>query len=240
MTSLRQFVTCLALSFALPWLVLIIVPALLAQKLAPMSYDKEKDGRVGVYPGKGIYRQGQIVYASEGCVQCHTQMIRPAFYGITDQWKKGWGSDQSKIPTQPTRPTTMRDFMGEPFAYIGIQRTGPDLANVGYRLADVPREEIHAHLYDPRATHEWSIMPGLRHLYIEKKIQGNGSPQALKLTGDAAPKPGYEVVPSTDAELLVDYLLSLKKDAPIPGTIVSTEAPAAATPPAAPAPAAQK
>ena len=87
----------------------------------------------------------------------------------------------------------------------------------------VPRAEIHAHLYDPRASVEWSNMPSFRHLYILQKEQAGGSPKALKLRGEFRPKSGYEVVPSTDAELLVDYLLSLKKDAPIPGTI-TTEA----------------
>jgi hypothetical protein len=66
-----------------------------------------------------------------------------------------------------------------------------------------------------------------------QKVQGNGSPRALKISGDFAPKNGYEVVPTAEAELLVDYLLSLKKDAPIPGTIVNAEAPAAPASPAA-------
>jgi cytochrome c oxidase cbb3-type subunit 2 len=225
MTNLRQFVTCLSLSFALPWLVLIVVPALSAQKLAPLNYSKDKDGREGVYPGTAVYRQGQMIYASEGCSQCHTQMIRPSYWGIIDQWKKGWGSDQSDAPAEPTRASHMRDYMSEPYAHLGIVRNGPDLTNAGYRLANVPRAEIHAHLYDPRAKSEWSNMPAFRHLYTLQKEEAGGSKKALKLQGASSPKNGYEVVPTPEAELLVDYLLSLKKDAPIPGTIV-TEAPA--------------
>ena len=91
MTSFRKFLLGLVFSFGLPWLVLIVIPALRAQKLAPVAYDKERDGVDGVYPGKVINRQGQLVYAREGCVQCHTQMIRPSFAGILDGWKKGWG-----------------------------------------------------------------------------------------------------------------------------------------------------
>ena len=72
---------------------------------------------------------------------------------------------------------------------------------------------------------EWSNMPAFRHLYTLQKEQAGGSKKALKLKGSSKPKNGYEVVPTAEAELLVDYLLSLKKDAPIPGTIV-TEAPA--------------
>ena len=63
-------------------------------------------------------------------------------------------------------------------------------------------------------------MPPQRHLYTEKKVQGIVSDKALKLSPKFAPKEKYEVevVPTAEAEALVDYLLSLKKDYPIPGT----------------------
>jgi cytochrome c oxidase cbb3-type subunit 2 len=71
-------------------------------------------------------------------------------------------------------------------------------------------------------------MPALKHLYVVRKAQGPDSERALKLTGKYAPAAGYEVVPTAEAEALVDYLLSLKKDYPIPGTgaAVATAAPA--------------
>jgi cbb3-type cytochrome oxidase cytochrome c subunit len=87
MKHLRKFMLGVAAAFGLPWLILIIIPVLKAQKLAPEPYDKDRDGVEGVYPGAGIYRQGQLVYLREGCTQCHTQMIRPSFNGIMDGWK---------------------------------------------------------------------------------------------------------------------------------------------------------
>jgi len=219
MMTLRKFVLILALAFGLPWLLLIIVPSLRAQKLTPLSYDKDRDGLEGVYPGHGIYRQGQIVYTREGCVQCHTQMIRPSFAGIMDGWKKGWGSDQSVQPRHAIRPSNMRDYIGEPVAPLGVQRNGPDLSSVGARITDA--NAIHAHLYAPRSVHKWSIMPSFRHLYTLQKIQGNGSAFAVKLEGKYAPAAGYEVVPTQEANELVKYLLSLKKDAPIPGEVIA-------------------
>jgi cytochrome c oxidase cbb3-type subunit II len=221
MTSLRKFVIGITISFGLPWLILIVVPAISAQKLSTLAYDKERDGIDGVYPGTGIYRQGQLIYAKEGCTQCHTQMIRPGFAGMIDPWKKGWGSDQTPIPSQPTRESTQRDYMYEPYAFLGVQRNGPDLTNVGYRLADKSRAEIHAHLYSPQSVNKWSIMPSFRHLYKLQPIQGNGSPKALQLSADFMPLKGFEVVPSAEAEELVTYLLSLKKDAPLPGHVVA-------------------
>lgn len=220
MTSLRKFILALALCFGLPWLLLVMVPAVKGEKLTPLSYDKDRDGMDGVYPGKPVYRQGQLIYAREGCVQCHTQMIRPGFAGVLDPWKKGWGSDQSATPA-PARPSTVRDYMSEPYAFLGVQRNGPDLANAGYRLEKLSPAQIHQHLYAPQSVADWSVMPAFRHLYKVQKIQGEGSPHALHLPHKFAPKAGYEVVPTEDANELVKYLLSLKKDAPIPGQVVA-------------------
>lgn len=219
MTNLRKFVLGLSAAFGIPWLLLVIIPVLRAQKLLPTAYDKEKDGIEGFYPGAGVYRQGQLVYAREGCVQCHTQMIRPSFNGIMDGWKKGWGSDQGETPREVVRSSTMRDYLGEPVAPLGVQRNGPDLANFGYRAKD--RASLHVQLYAPRAQDAWSIMPSFRHLYQVQRVQGNGSAHALSLPRKYAAKKGYEVVPTTEAEELVNYLLSLKKDAPVPGQVVA-------------------
>jgi cytochrome c oxidase cbb3-type subunit 2 len=72
-------------------------------------------------------------------------------------------------------------------------------------------------LYAPRATDEWSVMPSFKHLYQVRKRQGQGAKTALSLAAKFAPEAGYEVVPTAEAEALVDYVLSLKKDYPVPG-----------------------
>jgi cbb3-type cytochrome oxidase cytochrome c subunit len=229
MMTPRKFLACLLLSFAVPWLLLVVWPALQAQKIMPEAYVKDRDGMDGMYPGKGIYRQGQLIYAREGCVQCHTQVIRPSFAGVDDGWKKGWGSDQSPIPREPVRPSKPQDYLGEPVAPLGIQRNGPDLANVGYRYTEADgkpeRDALHVELFAPRAGKPWSIMPSYRNLYIIRPVEGNGAAHALKLPKEAAPKPVHgvarEVIPTPEAEELVNYLLSLKKDAPVPGQVVA-------------------
>ena len=71
-------------------------------------------------------------------------------------------------------------------------------------------------------------MPAYKHLYKLQKIQGPVSERALKLTGKFAPPDGYEVVPTAEADRLVEYLLSLKKDFPVPGQSTVAAAPAAA------------
>ncbi|MCB1225343.1 MAG: cbb3-type cytochrome c oxidase subunit II [Verrucomicrobiales bacterium] len=214
MRDFRKFVLCLVLTFGLPWLLMVIIPVLKYQHLEPVPYDKAVDGMDGYYPPAGIQHRGKIVYVREGCVQCHSQMIRPAQLAM-DAWHRGWGADQSPRPESPIRANTMRDYLGEKVAMLGLQRVGPDLANAGYRFEN--RMQVHMQLYAPRADADWSVMPAYRHLYTVQKMQGPKSDLALPLMGRFAPKKGYEVVPKAEAEALVDYILSLKKDWPIPG-----------------------
>lgn len=212
--NFRTFILGLAASFGLPWLCLIVLPAMKYQQLTPVAYDKEKDGVEGLYPPAPVNGQGQLVYIREGCNQCHTQMIRPVQLGL-DGWQKGWGQDQEGRPATPVRPNVLRDYLGEKYALLGVQRVGPDLANFGWRAPDAAK--LHAHLYSPRSVNDWTTMPSYAHLYKLQKIQGPSSERALKLAKKFAPPAGYEVVPTPEADRLVEYLLSLKKDYPIPG-----------------------
>lgn len=226
MTNFRTFILGLAASFGLPWLCLIVIPTVKYQHLTPVAYDKDKDGLEGYYPQNVINAQGKVVYVREGCNQCHTQMIRPTQLGL-DGWYKGWGQDQEARPAAPVRPNVLRDYLKEKYALLGIQRIGPDLSNYGWRApADV--NALHVHLYAPRAVHDWSNMPPYTHLYKVQKIQGPVSERALKLPKKFAPPAGYEVVPTQEADRLVEYLYSLKKDEPIPGQSAVAAAPAPA------------
>jgi cytochrome c oxidase cbb3-type subunit 2 len=50
-----------------------------------------------------------------------------------------------------------------------------------------------------------------------QKAQGQKSKLALDLPKEFHPGKGWEVVPTAEAEALVDYMISLKKDYPVPG-----------------------
>lgn len=52
-------------------------------------------------------------------------------------------------------------------------------------------------------------MPSYKFLYEKRRVTGERSADALKLTGPDAPSDGWEVVPSYDAKCLVAYLMSL-------------------------------
>ncbi len=216
MPQFRKFVYILAALFFVPWFIMV-VQVLRAEKLTPEAYDKDRDGIDGFFPSDIAYRQGQLIYQREGCVQCHTQMIRPSFAGSGDGWKKGWGSDQSDIPHNAIRPSVMLDYLKEPVAPLGIMRMGPDLANFGYRASDL--NALYLELYAPRAVHAWSVMPSYRNLFVLKDVEGVGSSDAIKFPEGSGPGKDKEVVPNEDARQLVKYLLSLRKDAPLPGHV---------------------
>jgi cytochrome c oxidase cbb3-type subunit 2 len=67
-------------------------------------------------------------------------------------------------------------------------------------------------------------MPAFKSLYSVRTAQGPVADKAIKLSGKFAAEAGMEIVPTPEAEALVDYLLSLKKDHPIPGVATAVAA----------------
>ncbi|MGB0344910.1 MAG: cbb3-type cytochrome c oxidase subunit II, partial [Coraliomargarita sp.] len=162
-----------------------------------------------VFPRResGLALQGKQVYIDLGCVYCHSQQIRREGYGADID--RGWG----------LRATVARDYIMQDRVLLGTMRTGPDLAHVGGRFAgDGGREWHHQHLYNPRTVSKDSIMPPYPFLYEVREIEGEPSPDAVKIPADSpySPGPGREVIPTRRAVALVEYLLSLKVDYSLP------------------------
>ena len=67
----------------------------------------------------------------------------------------------------------------------------------------------HLHLYSPRSLIRDSNMPAYHFLYEKRRVGGERSAEALKLTGADAPTDEWEIVPTYDAKCLVAYLMSL-------------------------------
>lgn len=67
----------------------------------------------------------------------------------------------------------------------------------------------HLHLYSPRSLTLDSNMPAYHFLYEKRRVSGERSADALKLTGPDAPSDEWEIVPSYEAKCLVAYLMSL-------------------------------
>lgn len=221
-----RFILGLAVAFAVPWLVLVVMPYLRLSAVEPVLYtaSDEVDSTVS-YPSVwiGASKDGERIYASAGCAYCHTQMVRPTYAGA-DMWRKGWGGDEAE---GKARETGSRDYANDRYAMLGYMRIGPDLANVGTRYQE--RDWYHLKLYNTRMEVADSSMPSYEYLYNKQLIDGQRSGKALKLEGVFAVEDGYEVVPTEKAEALVDYLLSRKMNAKLPLTEVGDKTGAAST-----------
>ena len=216
----------LALAFGLPWLLLVVVPYVKLSAIEPKLYDesgalvdeeeflKSDLGTVySIYPGKAVggnVATGERLYDSLGCAYCHTQMVRPTYAGA-DMWR-GWGGKKGSAEARETRPA---DYYGDTRAMLGYLRIGPDLSNVGSRNTD--RAWHLQHLYSPRSLVRESVMPGYKALFEVREVVGQPSEDALDLGERFAPEDGLEIVPTSDAHALVDYVLSRKKNSLAPG-----------------------
>lgn len=90
----------------------------------------------------------------------------------------------------------------------------------------------HRHLYDPRSITYDSTMPSYRFLYEKRRVSGERSADALRLSGPGVPPEGWEIVPTYDAKALVAYLMSLDQT----HGLKEVKTPAAAAPAAIGAP----
>ncbi len=98
-----------------------------------------------VKPYTPLELQGRDVYVSEGCYNCHSQMIRP-FRSETERY--GEYSKAGEV------------VYDHPFQY-GSKRTGPDLAREGVKSGKLykPDSWHYNHLMDPQKINDKSIMP---------------------------------------------------------------------------------
>ena len=188
------------LTFLTSWIGLVAYPSLQLGRFTPFT--AEDTGDINPPPLSGMAVMGQRVYASSGCVYCHSQQVRQVGYG--SDLERGWGA----------RPTVARDYMRENPAFLGTMRTGPDLTNIGARQPSAMWH--HQHLYQPTVVSPGSIMPSYRYLYRLQKIEGQRSANAIDLLPPDTAPDGYEIVPTYEAEALVAYLISLNRNYPLP------------------------
>ena len=128
----------------------------------------------GMQPRTALQHEGRDIFIREGCVGCHSQMIRP-FRAETERYGHYSVAGES--------------VWDHPFLW-GSKRTGPDLARVGDRYSD---DWHRAHLYNPRNVVPESIMPAYPWL-VENKLDGKDTAAKLKAMRTLG-------VPYTDADI---------------------------------------
>ena len=151
----------------------------------------------GLAPYSDSALAGRRVYVSLGCLYCHSQQVRSPSFG-SDQ-ARGWG-----------RASYPEDYAYDRPHLLGTMRTGPDLMNIGLRQSS--RDWHYTHLYEPRAVTPGSVMPAFPFLF-RVTDQARMGDVIVNLPPGVGP-PGKVVVAKPDARVLVDYLLSLKRDYP--------------------------
>lgn len=104
-----------------------------------------------VKPYTPLELEGRDLYIREGCVGCHSQMVRPF---------------RSEVARYGEYSKSGEYVYDHPFLW-GSKRTGPDLMRVGGKYND---NWHFNHMWDPQSTSSGSIMPGYKWLYDNKAM----------------------------------------------------------------------
>ena len=148
----------------------------------------------GLKPYTALQLEGRDIYIREGCVQCHSQIIRP-FRAETERYGHYSVAGESVYE--------------HPFLW-GSKRTGPDLARGGGRYSD---DWHRAHLYNPRNVVPESKMPAYPWL-VENTLDGKDTVAKIEAmrwlgvpyTDDDIKGAVAAVKGKTEMEALVSYL----------------------------------
>src|SRR6056300_1109245 len=118
-----------------------IIPTLVVESTIPTISS--------VKPYTPLELEGRDLYIREGCVGCHSQMIRPF---------------RSEVERYGPYSKAGEFVYDHPFLW-GSKRTGPDLLRVGGKYSD----NWHLnHMYDPQSTSSGSIMPAYQWMVRNK------------------------------------------------------------------------
>jgi len=151
----------------------------------------------GMTPYTALQLEGRDIYIREGCVGCHSQMVRPF---------------RAEVERYGHYSVAGESVWDHPFLW-GSKRTGPDLARVGQRYSD---DWHYAHMMDPRSVVPQSNMPAFPWLdknvldgkHTAKKmqvLQKYGVPYTEEDIAGAADA----VKGKTEMQALIAYLQSL-------------------------------
>jgi len=150
-----------------------------------------------VRPYTALEMLGRDVYIKEGCVGCHSQMIRP-FRSETERY-----GEYSKAG----------EFVYDhPFLW-GSKRTGPDLHRIGRKYPDAWHYQ---HMIDPVSMSPNSIMPRYHWLATTELDTNVTAPRINALRKVGVPYPeGYELVANRDAMAQADSIAQNLREAGI-------------------------
>lgn len=179
------------------FIVIVVSLGGLVEILPLIFQDQVRTPLEGVKPYPALQLVGRDVYVSEGCYNCHSQMIRP-FRSETERYGPYSVAGES--------------VYDRPFQW-GSKRTGPDLARVGGRYSD---DWHRIHLLNPRDVVPASNMPGYPWL-AERMVDGElvqRKMRALQKLGDPYSDEEIEAAAAavegkTEMQAMIAYLQGL-------------------------------
>ena len=143
-----------------------IIPTLLVKSNIPTI--------TTVKPYTPLELEGRDLYIREGCVGCHSQMVRPF---------------RSEVERYGEYAKAGEFVYDRPFLW-GSKRTGPDLLRVGGKYSD---NWHFNHMYDPQSTSSGSIMPSYQWL-IKSELDKTNTEDKMQTMADLG-------VPYTEEEI---------------------------------------
>jgi cytochrome c oxidase cbb3-type subunit 2 len=149
------FVLAAGVVIVLPWLLRFLLrrkreaAVTAATLLAALLIDAAVSG-TRVTPSLTQVERGRQVYISEGCINCHSQYVRPNSPDVAM-----WGPVETTQELHQQHPPL-----------IGNRRQGPDLAEVGGRRSAL---WLKMHFYDPHEVSGASIMPSYEFLFRDRR-----------------------------------------------------------------------
>jgi len=167
-------------------------------QITPLLFQSQVQEPIdGLEPYTALELEGRDIYMREGCVQCHSQMIRP------------FRAETERYGHYSLAGEHVWEF---PFLW-GSKRTGPDLARVGGRYSD---EWHHVHLMNPRNVVPESNMPAFPWL-DKNKLTGEDTAKKMQVmkqlgvpyTEEDIAGAREAVQGKTEMEALIAYLQSL-------------------------------
>jgi len=179
-------------------LVILVISLGGLAEIVPLSFDGSvTEPLEGMSPLDAVQLEGRDLYIREGCVGCHSQMIRP-LRAETERYGHYSVAGESA--------------WDHPFLW-GSKRTGPDLARVGQRYSD---DWHRVHLMNPRSVVPESNMPSFPWL-ADNLLDGEDTPakmRALRAVGVPYTDADIEgataaVAGKTEIEALIAYLQQL-------------------------------
>ncbi|TKC12396.1 cytochrome-c oxidase, cbb3-type subunit I [Pedobacter polaris] len=148
-----------------------------------------------VKPYSALELQGRDIYIREGCVNCHTQTVRP-FRSETERY-----GEYSKAG----------EFVYDhPFLW-GSKRTGPDLHRIGGKYSNAWHFN---HMLDPTSMSPGSIMPAYQWLISQKLDTTTTASKIRAMQSLGVPyKEDYDKIANADLKIQADSVVkNLKQD----------------------------